>query len=75
MPHTNILQEFKELKLYGMADAFLELTQVPSKQSALPKVWIESLLKSEIGFCRICFWRLIIIQILDELLTFSYLKL
>lgn len=49
MPHTNILQEFKELKLYGMADAFLELTQVPSKQSALPKVWIESLLKSEIA--------------------------
>jgi DNA replication protein DnaC len=49
MPHTNILQEFKELKLYGMADAFLELTQSTSKQSELPKVWIESLLKSEIA--------------------------
>ncbi len=49
MPHTNILQEFKALKLYGMADAFLELTQSTSKQSALPKVWIESLLKSEIA--------------------------
>lgn len=49
MPHTSILQDFKALKLYGMADAFLEITQSTSKQSELPKVWIESLLKSEIA--------------------------
>ena len=49
MPHTNILQDFKALKLYGIADAFLELTQSTSKQSELPKVWIESLIKSEIA--------------------------
>jgi DNA replication protein DnaC len=49
MPHTNILQDLKALKLYGMADAFLEITQSTSKQSELPKVWIESLIKSEIA--------------------------
>lgn len=49
MPHTNILQDFKSLKLYGMADAFLEITQSTSKQSELPKSWIESLIKSEIA--------------------------
>ncbi len=53
MPHTNILQGLKTLKLYGMADAFLEMTQPSSKEFSkkgiLPEHWIESLIKSEIA--------------------------
>jgi hypothetical protein len=38
MPHTDILHTFKTLKLYGMADAFADLTKSTPQPSLTPQM-------------------------------------
>lgn len=49
MPHTDILNTFKTLKLYGMADAFTDLTKSTPQPSLTPQMWLETLLKAEVA--------------------------
>ena len=51
MSHTDIdiLHTFKTLKLYGMADAFADLTKSMPQSSLTPQMWLETLLKEEVA--------------------------
>ena len=51
MSHTDIdiLHTFKTLKLYGMADAFADLTKSMPQSSLTPQMWLETLLKAEVA--------------------------
>lgn len=51
MPHTNIIDNLKILKLHGMAEAFTDLNQrqAASKLSPLSHQWLEGLIKAEIA--------------------------
>ena len=48
---ASILQDLKSLKLYGMADAFSDLTSatIPSRKAIPPEHWINTLIQSEIA--------------------------